>query len=553
MRTLQQALSEHELVVLRVIGEWHGLDLIGKDKHQAVEELAERLAQIDLLSEMEYMAPEESLALADLMRQGGRAPIGIFTRDHGEVRLMGPGRMEREEPWLDPASPTESLWYQGFLFRGFDKTDDGPLEFYYIPQELFDRLSPPKALYIKESPNAAEPLLQSVTAPDTLVTPPTDAVDDLTTLLALAQRTGLQADRLPDLDGLLMNPGRDRRSLLLTLATEMTLLRQTDNRLRPTRAALEWLQSSRETQLRSLVNAWSHSAWNDLRHTPGLSAEGDSWRNDPLLARTALMDVLPADDHWYRIAGVVAVIRQQDPDFQRPDGNYETWYIRDTDTQEYLAGFENWERVEGRLLHFLIQGPLHWLGMTELSSDDAGKPLYRLAARALAWLGDDPAAADEVKVPLVAQPDGILLVPYNAGRYERFQAARIADPEPLSPGKPYRYRITPSSLAEAQEQGISPERIVQFLEDASGRPVPASVRRGITRWSEKGVEGRLQAVVVLRVGDAAILETLRTNPKTRDFIGEALGDLAVVIRQGEWEAFQQAVAQLGLLLDVEQG
>jgi len=191
--------------------------------------------------------------------------------------------------------------------------------------------------------------------------------------------------------------------------------------------------------------------------------------------------------------------------------------------------------------------------MTELSSDDAGEPLYRLAARALAWLGDDPAAADEVKVPLVAQPDGILLVPYNAGRYERFQAARIADPEPLSPGKPYRYRITPSSLAEAQEQGISPERIVQFLEDASGRPVPASVRRGITRWSEKGVEGRLQAVVVLRVGDAAILETLRTNPKTRDFIGEALGDLAVVIRQGEWEAFQQAVAQLGLLLDVEQG
>jgi hypothetical protein len=27
--------------------------------------------------------------------------------------------------------------------------------------------------------------------------------------------------------------------------------------------------------------------------------------------------------------------------------------------------------------------------------------------------------------------------------------------------------------------------------------------------------------------------------------------LAVVIRQGEWENFRQAVAQLGLLLDVE--
>jgi len=154
-------------------------------------------------------------------------------------------------------------------------------------------------------------------------------------------------------------------------------------------------------------------------------------------------------------------------------------------------------------------------------------------------------------VPLIVQPEGVLLVPHNASRYERFQAARIADPEPFVPGKPYRYRIVPSSLAQAREQGIEPERMLKFLETASGRPVPTSVRRGITRWAEHGVEGRLQSVVVLRVGDAVILETLRTNPKTRDFITEALGELAVVVRAGQWEAFRQAVAGLGLLLDVE--
>ena len=91
---------------------------------------------------------------------------------------------------------------------------------------------------------------------------------------------------------------------------------------------------------------------------------------------------------------------------------------------------------------------------------------------------------------------------------------------------------------------------MSFLETASGRPLPTSVRRGITRWAERGVEGRLQSVVVLRVGDAAILETLRANPKTRDFIAESLGDLAVVIRAGQLEAFRQAVAGLGLLLDI---
>ena len=551
MRTLEQALLDHELIVLRVIGEWLGLDLTGTDKGTAVAQLAQALTQIDLLNEMEYLEPEEAAALTDLVRQGGRAPVGVFAREHGEVRLMGPGKMEREEPWLDPANAAESLWYRGFLFRGFDQSDEGTLEFYFIPQELLNRLAPPAARRDDPDP-PVEPALHPVLPPDRTRPPPTAAVDDLTTLLALAQRTGLRPNRLPNLDGLLVDARRDRRSLLLTLATEMSLLRQTDDILRPARAAIDWLQQSREAQLRALVDAWSRSVWNELRHTPGLVTEGESRQNDPLLARTALMDVLPVDDQWYRLADVVDVIRRQDPDFQRPDGNYETWYIRDAETDDYLNGFDNWERVEGRLLRYLVQGPLYWLGMVELSTTAAdADAAYRLAPRALAWLGDEPAAVDEVRVPLVVQPDGILLVPYNASRYERFQAARIADPEPLVVGKPYRYRIVPSSLAEAQSQGISPERMMQFLESAGGRPVPAGIRRGITRWAEKGIEGRLQAVVVLRVGNEDILETLRGNPKTRDYITEALGDLAVVIRQEEWEPFRQAVAQLGLLLDVE--
>lgn len=551
MRNLEQALLEHELLVLRVIGEWLGLDLTGTDKAAAVSQLTAALAQVDLVNEMEYLEPEEAAALADLVRQGGRAPVAIFARDHGEVRLMGPGKMEREEPWLDPASPAESLWYRGFLYRGFDQTGEGTLEFYYVPQELLDRLAPPTSTRREEPALPVEATLRPVEAPAQTRPPLTNAVDDLTTLLALAQRTGLRSERLPNLDGLLMDPDRDRRSLLLTLATEMILLRQTDDILRPTRSAIEWLQKSREAQLRALVDAWSRTFWNELRHTPGLVAEGESWQNDPLLARTALMDALPADEHWYRLSDLIAVIRQQDPDFQRPDGNYETWYIRDADTQDYLSGFGDWDGVEGRLLRYLVQGPLYWLGMVELSATSVADATYRLTTRALAWLGDEPPAADEVRVPLVVQPEGILLVPYNASRYERFQAARIADPEPLTPGKPYRYRIVPSSLAEAREQGISPERMLQFLESAGGRPVPTSVRRGITRWAEKGVEGRLQAVVTLRVGDAEILETLRANPKTRDYLTEALGELAVVIRQGDWENFRQAVAQLGLLLDVE--
>jgi hypothetical protein len=106
-------------------------------------------------------------------------------------------------------------------------------------------------------------------------------------------------------------------------------------------------------------------------------------------------------------------------------------------------------------------------------------------------------------------------------------------------------------LALAQDQGITLERILHFLEEASERPVPASVRRAVDRWGDNGVEARVQRTTVLRVREAKILETLRNNPRTRDYLGESLGDLASVVRPGDWPKLVSAAAQLGLLLDVE--
>lgn len=328
----------------------------------------------------------------------------------------------------------------------------------------------------------------------------------------------------------------------------MGFLRPADAGLRPARTAVAWLQQSREAQLRALADAWSSSAWNDLCHTPGLVCEGEGWHNDPILARTALLDVLPRATDWFLLDDLVAHIKQLDPDFQRPDGNYDTWYIREMDGETYITGFDNWDKVEGRLLFFLIQGPLFWLGMAEMGADR-----FRLTPRALDWLADAPPSPDEVRLPLIVQADASLLAPHNAGRYERFQAARVCEAEPIQPGKPFRYRLTPQSLAQARRQGIAPERILQFLTEAGERPLPASVKRAVLRWSESGVEARLETAVILRVRDAAILQTLRSNAKTRDFIGESLGDLAAVVRADDWPKLRAATAQLGLLLGVNTG
>ena len=110
--------------------------MTGVGKGGAVGALAVALAKVDMQQEMIFLPPEEAAAINDLVAQGGRAPVAVFSRDHGDVRMMGPGRMEREEPWLDPVSATEALWYRGFIYRGFDETADEVLEFFDMPNEL---------------------------------------------------------------------------------------------------------------------------------------------------------------------------------------------------------------------------------------------------------------------------------------------------------------------------------------------------------------------------------------------------------------------------------
>jgi hypothetical protein len=545
MRPIKQALLDHELIVLRVIGEWWELDLTGADKAACVKAVADVLTGLDLVQERQFLAPEEMDALDDLIAHGGKIPVSTFARTHGEVRMMGPARLEREEPWFEPESAAEALWYRGFMFQGFDETAEGLIEFYYLPEELLAQFPQKKA--VKPAPQS-DTIISPVEAPALVPTAVSNAVDDLTTLLALAQQTSLQADKLDQLDRLLINSDSSRRSLLVNLAREMGMLRETDGGVRPTRTAVEWLQQSREQQLRTLADAWSASSWNELRRTPGLLCEGEQWQNDPISARSALLDVLPRTTDWYRLTDLIAHIRETDPDFQRPDGDYETWYIRDQLSGDYITGFDNWNRVEGRLLAFLVQGPLQWLGLA-IHVITVNGTLYQLTDRALEWLQSVPASPDEVRVPLVIQSDAVLIAPHNADRYQRFQAARISEPDRVMPGQPFQYRLTAQSLARAKEEGITPERVLQFLEAATGRPVPPGVKRGINRWADRGVEGRLETAVILRVREPAILDTLRNNPKTRDFIGESLGEMSATVRPGQWEALRDAVAQLGLLLE----
>jgi hypothetical protein len=147
-------------------------------------------------------------------------------------------------------------------------------------------------------------------------------------------------------------------------------------------------------------------------------------------------------------------------------------------------------------------------------------------------------------------PDGTILVPRDASRYDRFQIARVAEPQPVSPEKPYAYRLTAVSLRQARKQGIEPDRIVSFLAEVGTGELSAGLRRAVERWSKQGTEAAMDRVIVLRVRDAEILDKLRSNSRTNPFLGESLGDLAVIVEDPA--GLQQAAAGLGLFIDTDQ-
>ncbi len=60
----------------------------------------------------------------------------------------------------------------------------------------------------------------------------------------------------------------------------------------------------------------------------------------------------------------------------------------------------------------------------------------------------------------------------------------------------------------------------------------------------------LREAVVLKLSSAELLDLLRGTPAVRDYLGEAVGPAAVLVKQEHHAALRAALAQLGILADV---
>ena len=520
MQTLAQTLQDHDRGHLKVIAHLWGLELSNDQHSVAVQGLSS--AMLDRTPEiLETLPGDARHALERILEGGGRVPMEVLVRQFGPLRGMGPGKRDRLEPWKEAESPLEMLWYRGLLAKAFADSTDGPQEYGFVPDDLLDKL-----------PEASRPdphvLGEPASPPKQIIQSNAYAVDDATTVLAAHRRAG-RLDR-QWLSDFLRQP--DSLALIEGLLQEARIFGT------PERIG-DFLQMPRGQALELLQETWQNSTeWNDLSQTPGLSGPAGDWPNDPLAGRRAALDMIDAvpAHTWWSLSSFVDAVHGADPEFMRPVGGFDSWYLQSAEDGSSLRGFEAWERVEGRYLGYLVAGPMLWLGLADIGNDP---PAFRLI---------EVRGSESKEGKAVTWPDGRIRVARDADRTLRYQLARICSWEGMDGGA-YHYRLTARSLHAAEDRGLTAAHARKILAVIAA---PEGVLSALARWEQAGMEAKVERQMILHVEDPNVLSMMLKEPSTRRYLEKQLGSKSAVVDVRYLHQLQEAALRLGLLIDTPQ-
>jgi hypothetical protein len=333
---------------------------------------------------------------------------------------------------------------------------------------------------------------------------------------------------------------REQTPALQNLLTPARLIKK--NTLQP-EAVKAFLEAPRSEALRMLHDAWLESTtFNELKLMPGIICEGE-WTNQPQETREFLLNLLDAipEGKWWSLNSFVRDIKQKYADFQRPAGDYDSWFIKRESDGEYLRGFAYWEQVDGALIKYFITVILHWLGQVDLSVADGANEVtsFRLSSF-------QPGKEESGKIAV--NSSGKITVERLAPRVLRYQLARFCEWEELK-SEEYKYQITAQSLKQAKEQSLKAEQLLALLVRHTKDKVPPALVKALKRWELNGTEARVETQVVLRVSRPEVLEELRKS-KAGKYLAEVLSPTAVIVKAGAIQQVLAALAELGLFAEV---
>ena len=565
MRSLRQSLLDYDMALLEAIAARRAVSLETSSHAQAIDQLVESmLSPVASAITLADLSQAEHEALQFLLNQGGQVEGARFAREFGAIRTMGPARLLRDQPWQKPANPAEGLWYRALIFKAFEVTEQGGREIIYIPDDLRSQLE-------SHSTSAAPPEalgLSQAAAPATVVTAQGRLRENFFSILVylqtnpvrLEKKSGLPAKAKQALTACLLpspHPSLrlvDELDFIIQLGLRADLLTIAHGRLRPDRDSIRsWLQADQNQQVQLLQHAWrTDPTWNDLWHVPGLVPQQTGWENSPLRARSKLLaylaQIAPTGD-WFSIDDFVSAIKQIDPDFQRPGGDYDSWYIKD-EQGDFLMGFEHWDDIEGGLIRYLLTHILLWLEVVEVGclTETTAPHSFGFTTLGFAFLENQSLRAGPPGRPAYFRVDDNfqVRVPDSASLYDRFQLARFAEQVQRETNRTI-YQITQTSISRALKNGVTPDQIIAFLTRVTNNRIPLKVVETTRAWGTRRATVQLEQATLLRLKNEQLLAELHQNQTLSRLLGEVIGPRTILVPANNVAEVRRLLTELGYL------
>ncbi len=543
MPDLLHMLIDHDPEMIKIIARKWGFGLESPAQLNAAKELASlMLAPGESGRILSLLPASAGDCLSGIRGAGGKTLWQDFVRRSGPIREMGLARRDREAPHATPLGAAEILWYYGLIGRAFFDVGDELQEYAFIPDEFME-------LIPEQSDSVVNPKVTSIDFKYLHIIHEADdrILDHLTSYLAVV-RSGNDPQELvdefkrpsiPECEHLLMSCG----------------LIDCEGKPLP-EAVKSFLAKPRGEALSLLFSKWlSSQSFNELRLMPGIILEG-IWKNDPFKSRHVIMERIRALDgsSWWSIDSFISHLKITQPDFQRPGGDYDSWMIRSRKNGNNLRGYEYWDQVDGALIRYILQGPLHWLGYLDLGNTGKGSPpeAFRLSRFAGSLTQERQLdGLPEELAHVTALRNGTLTCPRDVPRSVRYLLARFCERAGIT-DKGYLYRITSRSLKQAASQGLQIEQLMTLLTRHSGGALPTTLVTALQRVANNGLQVFLRQVVILRVSSPEVMLEIRNSPIGR-FLGESLSPTIVVLAPTAIEKIVPRLMELGYICELNDG
>lgn len=266
-----------------------------------------------------------------------------------------------------------------------------------------------------------------------------------------------------------------------------------------------------------------------------------------------LLASLP-DNRWFSPDEITNILHPFWPRFDSLAWSPTTYYRQETKPHWYLTengraldtsqNKADWHMAQGAFLRHIIQGPLHWLGLADLSFEYGRLVAFRLHGlnelyfdkvesiplAGAAELGDATAVAPAAPADAITIQDTMIVVDPTAVSAQTHNFLDSIAVLQKADAARFVYQLHATAVHQAFEAGQTLSQILEGWEKWLNVPLPEAIHRQLTAWWEAYGQVRLyENVTVIEFGDSyALTEMKAATSLAQHLIAEISPSLVII-------------------------